>query len=261
MKRVVLTGITGKVAQALVRQLADVYAISGVSIARMDQVLAQGGFATWAEQLAAYRALVMEQLCAAFAGQDAVAHLGWNTRDENCSRGLDPLNILVTDCVYQAALATAVPRLYLASSVHAYDFYRDHDPDQTPVGPWPEVSLDPFGWPPTSLYGVSKRWMEIAGQLYAKRLAPGQKILVVRLGDVSRDGRPHHAELRLWDSHVDLAGLFSAFVECPADAPNYSCVYGVSDNREAGSGKSLLDPVNPYGFVPRGNAFTEPNRR
>jgi nucleoside-diphosphate-sugar epimerase len=261
MKRVVLTGITGKVAQALVRQLTGVYDISGVSIVRMDQVLAQGGFSTWAEQLGAYRALVMEQLTTAFTGQDAVAHLGWNTRDENCGRGLDPLNVFVTDCVYAAALATRVPRLYLASSVHAYDFYRDRAPDAEPSGPWPEVDQDPFGWPPTSLYGVSKRWMEIAGQFYARRLAPDQKILVVRLGDVSRDGRPHHAELRLWDRHADLAGLFRAFVECPAEAPAYFCAYGVSDNHGEGSPRPLLDPVNPYGFVPGGNAFAETDRR
>ena len=170
------------------------------------------------------------------------------------------LNVLVVDCVYQAALAARVPRIYLASSVHAYDFFRDYERDVDPIGPFPDVRQDAFGVPPTSLYGISKRWMEIAGQYYAEQLAPEQKILVVRLGDVSTANKPHSSELRLWDSHADLAGLFRAFFECD-DAPPFYVAYGVSDNHGEAFPRPLLDPVNPYGFKPGSNAFNEPERR
>jgi nucleoside-diphosphate-sugar epimerase len=254
VKRVVLTGITGTVAQALKRQLSDQYEVSGVSIVRMDEVLGQRQPRTWKEQLEAYRQRVVDQLKAALRGADAVAHLGWNTRDENCSRGLDPLNIYVVDCVYRVAIAEQVRRIYMASSVHAYDFQPAYDHDVEPLAAFPDVREDPFGVPPTSLYGVSKRWMEMAGQYYANHLAPGQKILVVRLGDIRADGRPDPAEMRLWNSHKDLAGLLQAFIECQ-DAPRFWVAYGVSDNHGGQLRQSLLDPVNPYGFVPGDNAF------
>ncbi len=254
MKKVALTGANGTVAQALTRQLAGKYAVSGVSIVRMDEVMRDVSACTWKELLEAYRSRVLGQLRQAFSGQYAVAHLGWNTRDEHCNGGLDPLNILVVDCVYRAAIAENVPRIYLASSVHAYDFTRDYRRDVQPIAPFPDVREDPFGVPPTSLYGVSKRWMEIAGQYYARQLHPGQKILVVRLGGVGDSGLPHRPGSRLWDSHRDLAGLFTAFVECDA-APNYWVAFGVSDNHGGEFPRPLFDTVNPYGFRPADNSF------
>lgn len=254
MKSVVLTGINGTVAQALKRQLAGQYEVSGISITRMDDVLRELQPRTWKEQMEAYRQRVIAQLATALRGKDAVAHLGWNTRDEHCSGGLDPLNILVIDCVYRAAIAEKVSRIYLASSVHAYDFNPVYHEDVEPLKPFPDVREDPFGVPPTSLYGVSKRWMEIAGQYYVNQLGPEQKILVVRLGGIGPGGRPHRAGSRLWNSHGDLAGLLKAFIECE-DAPRYWVAYGVSDNHGGEFGRPLFDAVNPYGFAPVDNSF------
>ena len=190
MKSVVLTGIHGTVAQAIKKELSGRYDVSGLSVVRMDDVLAEVQSPTWKGQLDAFRHRVMDQLTTALKGVDAVAHLGWNTRDENCSGGLDPLNIMVVDCVYQAAIAEGVSRIYMASSVHSYDFEPVFREDVEPIQPFPDVRVDPFGVPPTSLYGVSKRWMEIAGQYYTRKLREGQKILVVRLGGINDSGRP-----------------------------------------------------------------------
>lgn len=253
MKKVLLTGINGTVAQALQRQLSGRYEVAGLSVLRMDDVLAQGRFTTWKEQLDAYRERVTDQLTSACRGHYALAHFGWNTRDEHCHGGLDPLNILVTDCVYRAAIAAKVPRIYLASSVHAYDFISVYENDVEPIKPFPDTQSDPFGTPPTSLYGVSKRWMEIAGQYYTRHLGPDQKILVVRLGGIDPSGRPHRPGSRLWDSHPDLAGLFTAFLECE-DAPPYWVAFGVSDNHGSEHPRPLFDGVNPYGFTPRSNS-------
>lgn len=256
MKSVVLTGFSGKVAQALSGQLQGEYEISGVSIVRMDDVMAQQPPASWKQLREAYRQRVIEQLRAAVRGKTCVAHLGWNTDDENFAGGLDPLNILVTDCVYRAAIAENVPRIYMASSVHSYDFYPPYERDVEPILPYPDTRAEPFGVPPTSLYGVSKRWMELAGQHYAGQLQPGQGILVVRLGDIAASGRPDPAEMRLWNSHADLAGLLRAFIECAA-VPRYWLAYGVSDNRSATLPRPLFDGRNPYGFAPRDNAFEQ----
>jgi nucleoside-diphosphate-sugar epimerase len=255
MKRVLLTGIHGAVAYAMKKELDDKYEVSGLSVARMDDVLRDFRASSWKEQLDTFRDKLMDQLTTAFRGKDAVAHLGWNTQDENHKGGLDPLNIMVVDCCYQAAIAEKVPRLYMASSVHAYDFKSDFREDAEPVKPFPDVRNDPFGHPPTSLYGVSKRWMEIAGQFYANHLSEEQKILVVRLGGVGRNEGPHRSGSRLWDSHGDLAGLLAAFIECDDDAPNFWVAFGVSDNHGREFSRPYFDTVNPYGFKPADNSF------
>lgn len=254
MKRILLTGINGTVAQAMKKELSGQYEVSGISVVRMDEVIRTNHEPDWRSQLEAFRQRVMEQLTTTFRGKDAVAHLGWNTRGENCRHGLDPLNIMVVDCVYQAAIAENVPRIYMASSVHAYDFFRGYREDVEPVQPFPDVREDPFAVPPTSLYGVSKRWMEIAGQFYARQLNEGQRILVVRLGGVNDSGKPHRPGSRLWNSHRDLAGLLRAFIECQ-DAPNYWVAFGVSDNCGEQYPRPLFDAVNPYGFSPADNSF------
>ena len=256
MKSVLLTGKNGTVAYAMQKELADTYDISGMSIPRMDDVITAGGPTTWKHQCEAYRQLVMERLTAELRGKDAVVHLGWNTSDENHKAGLDPLNILVVDCVYQVAIAERVPRIYMASSVHSYDFEEAMAADGDPIKPFPDTRENDFGAGTTSLYGVSKRWMEIAGQFYAKQLQQDQKILCVRLGAVGRDETPHKFGSRLWDSHHDLAGLLSAFIECD-DAPNFWVAFGVSDNHGGDYPRPLFDAVNPYGFKPASNAYSE----
>ena len=81
MKRVLLTGINGTVAQVMKKELGTKYDISGLSIPRMDGLLAEGR-STWKELLDAYRDRVSAELTAACSGGDAVVHLGWNTTDE-----------------------------------------------------------------------------------------------------------------------------------------------------------------------------------
>ena len=254
-KTVLLTGINGTVAQAVAKQLSDAYDVTGISLARMDDVVRERRAETWKEQLDAFTDRLMDQLTTALRGKTAVAHYGWNTRDDNCHGGLDPLNIAVVDCVYRAAIAEGVPRIYMASSVHAYDFKRFWRQDvEASIQPFPDVREDRFGVPPTSLYGVSKRWMEIAGQFYVEQLSEGQKILVVRLGGIGPNDRPHRRGSRLWDSHRDLAGLLQAFIECE-DAPPFWVAFGVSSNHGDEFSKPLFDTVNPYGFTPADNAF------
>ncbi len=253
MKKVLLTGTTGTVAHVMRQELGDEYDISGISIARMDEILERDQPIVWKEQLDAYNERVMEQVTEAARGQDAIVHLGWNTRDENWQKGLDPLNIAITDCVYRVAIAERIPRIYMTSSVHSFDFMGDDYDREESIPNTPDTRRDLFGVGSTSLYGISKRWMEIAGQYYTKRLQEGQKILVVRLGGVGRSDRPYRAD-GVWDSHRDCAGLLRAFIECEEDAPNFYIAYGVSDNHDEDQ-KPIFDWRNPYGFKPEDNAY------
>ena len=76
MKRVLLTGIHGAVAYAMKKELDDKYEVSGLSVARMDDVLRDFRASSWKEQLDTFRDKLMDQLTTAFRGKDAVAHLG-----------------------------------------------------------------------------------------------------------------------------------------------------------------------------------------
>lgn len=264
MKGVLLTGVNGTVARALLQELAGIYDMSGISLVRMDEVVRdidQLAAPQWKAQLEAYRERLMEQMRTAFRGKDCVVHLGWNTRDDNCGHGLDPLNLVQVDCAYLAAIEAKVPRISMASSVHAYDFEPSIEQDVEPIPPYPDTRVDPFSHPPSSLYGISKRWMEMAGQFYVPKLHPGQKILVVRLGGVNSTdrpgGKPGNAFRRLWCSYRDCAGLLQAFIECGDDAPVFCTAYNVSDNRSDRFPRPLFDTVNPYGFVPQDNEANE----
>jgi nucleoside-diphosphate-sugar epimerase len=260
MKKVVLSGANGTVARAMMQELSDEYEMVGISLVRMDEVIAaidQLEEPTWTAQLAAYRERLMEQMTTAFRGADAAVHLGWNTRGDNCNRGLDPLNILQVDVAYQAAIEEKVPRIYMASSVHAYDFWDAIEKNEPPIPPMPDTRVDEFGWKPSSLYGISKRWMEMCGQFYEPKLHPGQKILCVRLGAVNGQDHPggekNHHMRRLWDSYRDCAGLLKAFIECDESAPAFWTAFNISNNRSEAYPANLFDTVNPYGFVPQDN--------
>lgn len=265
MKKVLLTGINGRVAQALLQELSDTYDMSGISLVRMDEVIAAIDTLeepTWKAQMDAYRDRLMAQLTSALDGIDCFVHLGWNTRNDNMGGGLDPLNLLQTDCAYLAAIEKNVPRIYMASSVNAWDFFAYIDKNDEPAKPFPDTREDPYGLKPTSLYGISKRWMEMAGQFYVPKLNPGQKIMAVRLGGVNPTdapgGEPGKPMRRLWCSYRDCAGLLQAFIECDEDAPAFSTVFNVSDNRSPKFPKPAFDTVNPYGWVPQDNEADQP---
>ena len=265
MKKVLLTGVNGTVARALLQELSDTYDMSGISLLRMDEVIRdidQLESPTWKAQMDEYRKRLMEQMTTAIRGFDCLVHLGWNTRDDNMGKGLDPLNLLQVDVAYLAAIEENVPRIYQASSVNAYDFFPIIDKDIEPVKPYPETTEDPYGTKPTSLYGISKRWMEMAGQFYVPKLNPGQKIMAVRLGGVNPvdhpGGEPGKPFRRLWCSYRDCAGLLQAFIECADDAPVFSTVFNVSNNRSETWPRPAFDTVNPYGWVPVDNEADHP---
>ena len=260
MKSVLLTGVNGTVAKAMLQELSDTYDLSGISLVRMDEVIgdiAQLEIPTWKAQMDEYRKRLMEQLTTAIRGKDCLVHLGWNTRDDNMGKGLDPLNLLQVDCAYLAAIEENVPRIYQASSVNAYDYFTIMETNAEPVSPYPDTREDPYGHKPTSLYGISKRWMEMAGQFYVPKLRPGQKIMAVRLGGVNSNDRPGAKPgapgRRVWCSHRDCAGLLKAFIECGDDAPVFSTVFNTSNNRSPAFPQPMFDTVNPYGWVPQDN--------
>jgi nucleoside-diphosphate-sugar epimerase len=182
------------------------------------------------------------QLVAQAQGHDAIVHLAWDTATDNWKTDTpNPNNALKTANIYRAAVAAGVPRVIMASSVHA-----DRFEYQQTTG-----LLKPYDLPtPDSPYGAGKVFMESLGRYYADAKDLG--VVCVRFGGVNRaDQVPvvPESERQVWLSHRDCVSLVTAYLEAPSIPNNYEIVYGVSDN----AGR-LHDIQNSVGWQPQDGA-------
>ncbi len=162
-----------------------------------------------------------EQLLAAAHGHDAIVHLAWDVTENHLNRAVEPDNVLMTDNVYRAARAAGVPRVVMASSVHA-DAYHDADPSRL---------LDPFALPtPDSPYGASKVFLEALGRHYA--VHHGLRVFCVRFGGVLMAPHRNHpaSEQSVWLGFDDCAALVRACLEADVAEGHYEIITAVSRN-------------------------------
>jgi len=217
MKRVLITGSTGVIGTVLTGGLP--YAITGLDLPDHD--------------VADYPALV--EHC---AGQDALIHLAGEFQTENYRSGeINPQNFRLDLNVLQAAREAAVPRVVLASSVHADDFR--HHPGPAPL------SVDNPNPVPTSPYGAHKLFIEGLGRHYATY--HGLEVVALRFGGVNAQDTPGTIDPLLHLGHADLLTCVRAAVEAPLPPSRYAALYAVSD--PAGR---LHDTANPLGWRPAG---------
>lgn len=173
-------------------------------------------------------------------GQDAIVHLAWNTQTENGDAlREDPGNTEMCVNVYRAALENGVPRVIMASSVHATD-YMSLRIQSLSVSPGIDVRSK-------KVYGRHKRSLEREGKIFA---AEGLEVVCVRLGGVcAENGRPWEG-LRIDGlATPDLVTLFQSCLDAETVPKNYTILYGVSEN-----GRSTFDLSNPFGWQPKFNA-------
>lgn len=170
--------------------------------------------------------VVMGEAC---AGVDAVVHLGAIATEAPWA-DLLRINVDGTRTILEAARAARVPRVILASSIHAAGFYQrpGTEPNDLRGVPVPD-SPDgvPAGIPPRpdTYYGVSKAVLESLGSLYADRF--GMTVIALRLGACFPE--PPDGTLDSWLSPDDCARLIEACLS--TDAPGFRIVWGVSRNR------------------------------
>lgn len=186
------------------------------------------------------------RLLKAFPDHDVVIHLAWDTKTENWRSGkINPDNASITYNVYQAALEAKVPRVIMASSVHADEFLDWNKPELlTP-------SKTPF---PTSPYGASKVFMEALGRYYAKK--HGLEVICVRFGGVNPENTITKEMLiedpsygKVWFSHKDCANLIKACIEIKTLPEKFVIVYGISNNSQR-----IHDWTNPFKWRPQDNS-------
>ncbi|MEY9932400.1 uronate dehydrogenase [Catenulispora sp. GP43] len=152
-------------------------------------------------------------------GVDAVVHLGGKP-GEGPWEELAEVNVEGTRQVLEAAVRQGVPRIVLASSIHAAGFWTRDD-----VGP--DGSLPAGVAPrPDTLYGVSKAAVEALGSLYHSRF--GIDVSCLRLG-AYRSEPLSTVDLTVWISHGDGARLVEACLAVPAPAA-FRVLWGISAN-------------------------------
>jgi uronate dehydrogenase len=215
--KVLITGSAGKIGQVLVRGLTH-------EVSEFD--------------LPACDARSLDQLTSVASGHDALVHLAWKTKSENFSNEkIDFENLLMAFNAYRAAEQVGVPRVVVASSVHA-------DRVASPRRRLLNASAIST---PDSPYGASKLFVEALGRYFADR---GLDVVAVRFGGVDEhasDGDHDHARTahRWWLSHTDCIGLVNACLVAPRVPGRYTAFYGVSNNRGR-----IHDTRNPFGWKP-----------
>ena len=156
----------------------------------------------------------LDALEAAFAGADAVVHLG-GFSEERAWEELVEVNINGTYRVFEAARRQGVGRVVFASSVHAAGF-----------APRGTGELPDYLFPrPDTNYGVSKVTGEAIGSLYADRY--GLSVVCIRIG-YCFDHLSGPDVLAIYLSPDDCARLVEAAISAPE--PGFKVVWGVSRN-------------------------------
>ena len=152
---------------------------------------------------------------AAFAGVDAVIHLGALATEAPFEAILES-NIRGTYNVFEAARRCGVGRVVFASSNHVTGMY----PRSQRIGPDAPLRPDTY-------YGVSKAFGESLGRLYAEKW--NLSTVCIRIGSMLEKPADKR-QLATWLSPRDGVALFRA---CLRSEVGFAIVYGVSANRRA----------------------------
>jgi nucleoside-diphosphate-sugar epimerase len=227
-RRVVLTGAAGRIGQAVAAMLAQRWDLHRTDLRPgADAVLD-------VTDIAACRL--------AFAGADAVVHLGAVPDPDASWEQLLPTNVIGAHCVVQAAMDSDVRRLVLASSLHAVGGY--------PRGRQVRQADAPA---PTNLYGASKAWLEALGAWAAHSSSTSAVALRIGYFGVDPPSGPDVTDLQraAWLSARDCAELIRAAVE--AEGLTWVVANGISANRHRFA--DLSDTQALLGYRPIDDAW------
>ena len=227
MKKILITGANGTIGTILKNNLKNDYDITEMDLPQTD--------------ITQY-----DKIIEIFPGHNIIVHLAWNVKTENFRNGkIDVDNALMFSNVYKTAIETKIPRVIMASSIHAENFYK-HKPD-TLLSP----NLNLFG--PDSPYGASKIFMESLGKYYSQN--HGLEVVCIRFGGVNLEDKILKPEEedgfdKIWLSHRDLTNLIKTCIEVEKIPNNFLVVYGISNNSSR-----IHDYSNPIGWVPGDNSM------
>jgi nucleoside-diphosphate-sugar epimerase len=227
---VVVTGASGTVGRILLRGLDDRFHVRGVDHRRHGEDVPGRPVTRGDLRRSSFARRALR-------GADTVVHLAAKPSMTASWRTAYDINMRLTWEVLEAAVATGVSRVVLASSNHVVGGYEEDEPYRAVLSGVRE-GIDPATFPrlgadvpvrPDSPYGVGKVMDEAAGRRYAD--AGQLSVVALRIGTVLRSDHPEtprHLSTML--SHRDLVQLVERCIEAP-DELRFGVFYGVSANR------------------------------
>jgi len=206
MKKILVTGAKGIIGSILVPKLKEFYNVTSADLPQYDL-------------------RNFETVSKLAVGKDAIIHLAWETKTDNFESGkINPDNSLMFENIYRTALRKKVPRVIMASSIHADNFQNNL------LRKKPKM-MKPYDTPlPTSPYGAHKIFLESLGKYYSTK---GLEVACVRFGAVGYENpkRGDDEGSAVWLSNKDCLNLIRKILEVKNIANNFSIVYGVSNNK------------------------------
>ena len=273
VKRVLMTGATGYIANQLLPTFRETYEMTLVDVKAENP----RGEPVAGVQIADLIDPDRAKYAALFEGIDAVVHLGYKRRaGEPLDHFFDEkANVEMAYNVLRTAYDSNVPRVVMASSNHAADWY-EHNLIHTRK----METLDPYRLPLSdNFYGWAKATYEHLGFLFACGLSGfgdaasgeshttgtptgrGMGVVMVRIGapreldiDLYRgDPAAYKRDLGAYISPRDLTQLFQKGMEAPnienEHGVPWQVVYGISGNTRAFW--SLTNARHALGYEPQ----------
>lgn len=210
---VAITGAAGKVGNALIGEL---------DLNRFDVT---------ALDLPEHDTSNFGRLVAATRNHDALIHLAWKALN---TESVDPLNAVMYENAYRAAIVNNIRLIIMGSSNHA----RAHDERELDG----KIRYTGNVETANNIYGVEKQKMEAMGRYFAKN--NGIRVLALRIGNINPEDRPRDSEEPVrWMSHRDFGRLISLALTHQFEPGHFEVAYGVSR-------QPVFDWVNSFGYEP-----------
>ena len=271
--RVLMTGATGYIASQLLPTFQEDYEMVLVDVKAENR----DGDRVDGVEIANLIDTDRTKYAALFEGVDAVVHLGHKRRSgEPLDHFFDEKdNVTMAYNVLRCAYDAGVPRIAIASSNHASDWY-----EHNLIHARKMESLDPYRLPLSdNFYGWAKATYEHLGFLFANglggfsdasgreahtaNLASGRKmgVVMVRIGApreldlATYEGAPdnYKRDLGAYISPRDITQLFQKAIEAPnienEHGVPWQVVYGISNNTRAFW--SLTSAREALGYAPQ----------
>ena len=246
MKRVLITGMSGRIGGILRRHLES---LGEYELTALNRRPVEGVRCFQADMAD------LEAIRPAFEGQDAVVHLAAYLGSPDWEGQLRG-NVIGVYNVYEASRLAGVKRVVFGSSgAVARGFDRMAPYDAIVAGRYDEVPEDfpkithEMTWP-QGIYGAAKLWGEALGRHFSD--AFGISVLCVRIGMVNDANRAEGAD-QVWRylSHRDIAQMLHKCIEAPDDL-KYDVFFATSDNKRGY--RDLEHPREVLGYSPQDSA-------
>jgi uronate dehydrogenase len=227
MRRVLVTGMSGLIGDAVRRRLEGRWALRALNRR------AVAGVETHQADIAD-----LDAILPAFRDVDAVVHLAANVASAEGPPGWEAVlrdNVIGTYHVFEAARRAGAKRVvYASSGATVSRVERDPPYAALAAGRYREVTE----WPmlthesptrPSGLYGCSKIWGEALARHFAD--TTHLSMICLRIGHVSAEDRPVAArEFSVWCSRRDIAQAVELSLTAP-DSLRFDVFFITSENR------------------------------